>query len=143
MPELSVAKWVRYEPNIPGNLDLPAAERFFLEVRAGVPEADFKAYLEALRAAKEAGTGAALATMARLGAVPLTLEGAAVPTAEAYVAAIENQAGLPLWRELVDFVMKANRWSPEQELFFARPSGGSASTPGTSTAPGARPTVAP
>lgn len=36
MANLSTKKWVRYEPALPGNLDLPEAQRFYLEVCAGL-----------------------------------------------------------------------------------------------------------
>jgi hypothetical protein len=144
MPVLSVSKWVRHEPNIPGNLDLPVAERFHLYVRAGVSSLDFEAYRAALRAQHDAkaSSGPAVTLMVKLGDTTLDLDGVKVTTLEEYAKAIEDQQGFPLWRELVDFILAVNRWGPEQELFYGRPSGGSGSTPGQSTAPGAGQTAA-
>ena len=55
MPELSTKKWVRYEPALSGNSELPEAERFYLEVRAGLSVVDWDAarggFFEAWRTA--------------------------------------------------------------------------------------------
>jgi hypothetical protein len=131
MAGLTLAKWARYEPSIPGNADLPAGERFYLELHAGMSTVAFGALLEALKDAKDAAAvAAALSPSVRLGAVPLTLDGESVDTLEKYVAAISEQRGSPLLFELQERLVWFNSYGGTRELFCVRPFGGTASTAG-------------
>lgn len=144
MANLSLAKWARYEPSIPGNADLPVAERFFLEVASGLTVVRFQEMLDALRAATTpAGIAAALDGVVRLGTVPLTLDGEEIRTAADYVEQLLEQRGVPLFAELQERLGHWNSYGGTREVFFERPSGGIASTPGPSTDPGSVQTAAP
>lgn len=144
MLSLSLTQWARYEPSIPGNAALPVAERFHLEVCAGMPSVQFDALVAALDGAET--TDAAIAAMlpvVRLGSVPLKLNGFEVTDVTAYLAAILSQRGKPLWGEMTERLLHFNSYGGTRELFCGRPSGGIGTTPGASTAPGASQTAAP
>jgi len=129
MAGLTLSRWARYEPSIPGNSDLVVAERFHLELCAGMSTVAFGALLEALKDAKDAAAVAtALSPSVRLGVVPLTLDGEAVDTLEKYVTAISEQRGSPLLFELQERLVWFNSYGGTRELFCVRPFGGTAST---------------
>lgn len=136
MASLSLQKWARYEPSIPGNLELPEAERFYLEVAAALPVVRFQALVEQASEAKDEATAiSAVSEVVRLGKVPLVLDGVEVATLAEYLAAITAQRTMPLWNELTERLVHFNTYAGIRELFSARPSGGTASTPAPNTAP--------
>lgn len=141
MPSLSLSKWVRYEPSIPGNLELPAAERFYLEVHAGLTVEQF----ETMRAPGPDGEtfeearhrlATHLAGVVRLGAATLVLDGRPVEAVADYISAILCQSGQPLYQELLDKVRSCNSWEGTREVFSVRLSGSTASTPARSNGAG-------
>ena len=130
MPTLSLNKWARYEPSIPGNLDLPAAERFYLLVNASMPAIDFESIVSDIRSAKnDSDLAAALSRAVRMGDVPLTIDGRPVLNSQSYLELVLSHRGAPLWSELQERVMTLNSFEGVRELFFVRPSGGTVSTP--------------
>lgn len=144
MPSLSLSKWSRYEPSIPGNIELPEAERFFLEVAAGLSVVELQAVFAELKASSgDAGIAKALEPVVRLGSVPLVLNGAPVASVGEYVVTVAGQCGFPFLTELQNRIAHCNSYGGTREVFFGRPSGGTASTPGTSTEPGSVQTAAP
>lgn len=142
MANLSTKQWVRYEPNIPGNLELPVAERFYLEVRAGLSTLELQAMRSGVAevVAKDAESrhvelAAKLDGVVRMGAEPLSLEGVPVEGLAGYLAAVSTQVGMPLVTELFTKVNELNSWDGVRALFSVRPSGGGTGTASTSTEP--------
>lgn len=130
MPSLSMSAWVRFEPAIPGNLDLPQPERFFLELPAGLPKVRLAALAEEMRsAADRTQLAASIAAVIRLGSVPLVLDGAPVSSPQEYLEAIIGQAGTPLLEAMQDRLLELNSFGGARELFSGRPSGGTGTTP--------------
>lgn len=132
MPSLSSTMKVRFEPSIPGNSELPKAERFHLLLSSGVSITRMQALLESARdgSFESAETGAkALEGMAWLGSVPLELDGEKVETMEQYLGALLKQSGVPLFLEMLERLKEINSASGAKLVFCERPSGGTASIP--------------
>lgn len=144
MADLSLKRWARYEPGIPGNAELKPEERFYLEVQAGLSTVEVRSLFEQMPQTENAEARAELLAKAvRLGRVPLRLDGADVSTLTDYCRAIESDRGQLLVTELLDMVLRANTYDGVREFFSARPSGGSASTPAPSGAPAGSQTAVP
>lgn len=144
MADLSLKRWARYEPSIPGNAALPAAERFFLEVQGGLSTLEVRAFFtQFLEATTHEARAELLAKVCRMGSVPLKLDGAEVTGLDGYLAAIWGERGQMLLTEALEMVTKANTYDGARELFSGRPSGGSASTADASTAKVVSRTAAP
>lgn len=153
MANLSTKKWARYEPALPGNAELPAAERFYLEVCAGLSVVElsdvrdglatkWRELVEAEAADMGAQLAEKLAPAVRLGAVPLTLDGVAIDTLGKYLDVIARQSALPLMRELMDCINHHNSWEGLRALFSVRPFGGTTGTASEKTEPAENQTAA-
>lgn len=153
MPSLSTTKWVRYEPALPGNAELPEAERFHLEVCAGLSVVELADVREGLvdtwKAAAEANApdlGERLAFelggAVRMGKVPLTLDDVPIDTLGKYLDVIARQTALPLVRELMDCLNHHNSWEGLRALFSVRPFGGTTGTASQKTEPAENQTAA-
>lgn len=135
MPSLSMSAWCRYEPPIPGNLDLPPGERFFLELAAGLPKLRLLEMSESMRAASGfSELASAMRGVIRMGSIPLSLDGSEISSMEAYVEAVLGQAGTPLWQAMQERLIELNSVGGARELFCERRSGGIATTPDQSSA---------
>ena len=131
MPSLTSVLKTKHYPAIPGNEELPEAERFSLVISSGVPLLRMRQLLDDARAGafdSPEGAAKALEGLVELGPVPLTLDGEPVPTLEAYIRAIQGQAGQPLLDELLGKVREVNSLEGARVVFSKRQSGGSAST---------------
>lgn len=131
MASLTSILKTKHYPSIPGNEDLPEAERFSLVISSGVPLLRMRQLLDDARGGAfdtPDGAAAALAGLVELGPVPLTLDGEPVPTLEAYIRAIQGQAGQPLLDELLNRVREVNSLEGARVVFSKRQSGGSDST---------------
>lgn len=145
MADLSSKKWVRYEPSIPGNAELPEAQRFYLEVQAGLSVLEYseasKAFVDVWSAGKrddpEVGTKLAtpIEAFVRLGKEPLTLNGAPVTSLAEYLQAFAQQVGAPLLVELIGCFGWHNSYEGQRVVFSVRSFGGSTGTASTPTEP--------
>lgn len=159
MLSLSLKKWVRYEPPIPGNLDAPKEQRFFVEVLSGLTKVELLEVFSGIEAAhtkadggvsatpsvKEAAAllAASLATCVRLGSVPLSLDGVAIDSTAKLFEALYSQRGFLLGAGLIDEVVRLNRVEGMREVFFGRPSGSGSTTAAPSSAKDASQTAGP
>ena len=133
MPSLSSVLKTKHYPSIPGNAELPESERFSLVISSGVSLLRMRQLLDDAKAGAfdtPVGAAAALAGLVELGPVPLTLDGEPVTTLEAYVRAIQGQAGQPLLDELLNRVREVNSLEGARVVFSKLQSGGTASTCG-------------
>lgn len=138
MADLSSKKWVRYEPSIPGNAELPEGERFYLEVQAGLSVLEYSEASKAFFAVWESGKrddselGAKLAAplerFVRFGKVPLTLNGAPVTDLATYLQAFAQQIGAPLVVELIGCFGWHNSYEGQRVVFSVRSFGGPTGT---------------
>lgn len=142
MPSLDNAfKWVRYEPDLGGNRQLPEAQRFFLEVACGLTKLQLERLyeqlgekskdrqtegktLEELFTEYAADLSDVLGCFVRMGKEPLKLNGAEVKTLADYLEVAVRQHGQPLVTELFTAVRTANSVEGTRELFSGRHSGG-------------------
>jgi len=133
MPSLTSVLKTKHYPSIPGNAELPEADRFSLVLSSGVPLLRMRQLLDDARGGafdSPEGAAAALAGLVELGPVPLTLDGEQVPSLEAYIRAIQGQAGQPLLDELLNRVREVNSLEGARVVFSKLQSGGSDSTRG-------------
>jgi hypothetical protein len=147
MANLTLKKKVRYFPSIPGNLELPEAERFHLVVMSGLPKVVLEQVVtDATEAAQRVDVTAlteALSPAVSLGAVSLELDGVEVQTVGDYLTALAGQSGQPLLFELVQRVVELNSFSGARAVFSAPPSGGTAGTAALSTGQASGQTASP
>lgn len=145
MAELSSKKWVRYEPSIPGNAELPEAQRFHLEVQAGLSVLEYseasRAFFDVWSTGKRddpelgAKLAAPLLPFVRLGKEPLTLNGAPVAGLAEYLHAFAQQVGAPLVVELIGCFGWHNSYEGQRVVFSVRSFGGSTGTASPQTEP--------
>ena len=136
MADLSTKQWVRYEPGVPGNAELPASERLYFEVCAGLSVMEFQkvragiaSLVDADPATRPHALALELAGVVRLGAGAHRVNGAPLTALEQYLEVADAQVGQPLLIELFERVKELNSWEGVRALFSVRPSGGTTGTP--------------
>lgn len=141
-------RWLRYVPDLGDNRELPAP--FYLEVASGLTKVQLVEYHEALAAwskvkhepeAFAAATTELLAPYVRMGREPLSVQGKPVEDLGAYVALGMEVMGESPVLELLRVVREYNELGGPKVLFSAPPSGGTSSTPATSTGRAGEPTA--
>lgn len=152
MADLSSKKWARYEPSLPGNAELPEAQRFYLEVAAGLSVIEYAAasdgFFSEWRATEtdDKTIGARLAKhlgpFVRFGAEPLTLDGEVVDDLARYLQVISEQRAAPLVIELIGCFGYHNSYEGQRELFSVRSFGGTTGTASRKTEPAESQTAA-
>lgn len=145
-------RWHRLVPDIGGNKELPAP--FFLEVASGLSveatvalSADLqeahKRVAETQGASRkdlaEALAGV-LSRAVRMGSEPLEVAGKPVTTLAEYIEMTLAHVGAVGYLEITQSVRDLNSVDGVQALFFARHSGGTATTPAPSVVKDAGPT---
>lgn len=137
MANLTMRKKVKYTPNLPGNLELPEAERFHLWVTAGLSVLQYQAITKAFAGVDLSDGGEvknleplleALDGVVSLGDVKLTIEGVDVPDLLSYLKLMATQNGWFFWFDLMGKLAELNSVSGTKALFSERPSGGTAGT---------------
>ena len=155
MPSLSLKRWVRYEPALPGNAELPVEQRFYLEVLVGLSTLEWEGMRKAFTAAwrklatentPDSGAGAALAAavegFVRFGKEPLTLETGPVTDVAGYLQALAEQHASPLLTELFECLLWHNGYEGKRVVFSVRSFGGAPGTTSTKTEPAENQTAA-
>lgn len=159
---LSLTRWVRYEPTLPGNLDLPDGKRFYLELLSGMTKAQLFAMNEALKTRVRLGLDGkprmptpgeeeedvcrlaeVAAGVIRLGSEPLTIDGVEVKELVDYLRPVRQQMAEYWFDELFGRLLEINRTEGMKAVFSVRPSGGSSGTPDPSSASKANQPAAP
>lgn len=145
MADLSSKKWVRYEPSIPGNAELPEAQRFYLEVQAGLSVLEYsdasKTFFDVWSTIKRddpqlgAKLAEPLAPFVRLGKEPLTLNGEPVVDLASYIQTFAQTIGAPLLVELIGCFGWHNSYEGQRVVFSVRSFGGSTGTASPQTEP--------
>lgn len=138
MAALSLKKKVKYFPSIPGNRDLPEAERLTLLITSGMPKLerdDFYARAELMADAEKSNTieGADDLEKSFEGVVELvpsetTIEGKKMTRLADYLLVISSQPGAPFLDELTKTIVWNNSARGNKELFSEPLPGGTAST---------------
>lgn len=125
----TLARWEKYVPALGNNATLERP--FYLRLAAGLTLEEFRGLNERLQhmPPTPAGMAEALKGCVELGAEPLVVGQKTIATVEEYLTLIANQRGGELAMELVGTLTRLNSTEGARELFSARLSGGSRTTP--------------
>lgn len=156
-------RWVRFEPDLGNNLELPPEERFYLEIASSLTKeqlteafltlkAEMESVAETAKAEGRAETAAELAGAITKGigeyvrTGPLTVDGVKVDGLSGYlehvVAGLADQGGYNI-EEVTVQLRRVNSFTGSRALFYERLSGGATSTQPPSTGLGGSQTAAP